>query len=686
MMERRAGQPGPAAGREGPSRPPGEGPAGRPEARPRLGRGGHWWEPLGLTLLVAAAYGGTLSFDLLSEDRQIYEGVPAHQRLGWQGVFASPTSAYLGFAERMYRPLLAVSAGLDRTLWGARTGGFHLTSLLAHLAAVLLLWRLAWWLTGSRGAAFAAAALLAVHPSAAEAVAFVSARMDVLVGLGLAATLLLLRGCLRPGGGFRLMGALACFALTLCAKETAVAVPAIILWVALVHPGWFTGPSMRPGWWPLAIPVVPFWLLLGLYLVLRSAVIGGVLPTPIRPTALPMQAVRALVATGIYGRITVVPALPTVNFRVVPPEGALDARALLGLCVAGLLLAGLLWLPRRHPEAAVALGWYAAALVPVSNVLPIYGEPYVHVAERSLYPALGGWCLLVALGVKRLMDGGGLRMMGSARSRAVGIGAVLGTLLLATFVKAAAWRNDVALLTATVDAVPDSPVARALLGRALAEQHDLRGAEAAAQEAAALFPDAPIVASLLAWLAELREDDAEALRQYERAMALGSQEERVLRQAALLAARQQDWGRASRWFRAGADQFPLAAWPHVGLGCWQERLGRADLARKHFERAARLEPRNAARLSFLGHLRAADGRLQEAVDAHRSALALDPSFVPAQFSLATTLERAGRMAEAASQWRLMASALPEGRQRDAALAGLRRLESAAPGALPAGAR
>lgn len=72
---------------------------------------------------------------------------------------------------------------------------------------------------------------------------------------------------------------------------------------------------------------------------------------------------------------------------------------------------------------------------------------------------------------------------------------------------------------------------------------------------------------------------------------------------------------------------------------------------------------------------AAEGRVEEAGDAYRAALAIDPSFVLAHRGLAASAEQKGRIAEAIEHWRHIAQTLPE-RQREEALAHLRRLESA----------
>ena len=630
---------------------------------------------------MAAAYGQTLGFDLVLEDHFVVIENRLLQRWArWWEVFTSPLPTFLGAmtgAERMYRPIMVLAGAADRAVWGMRPGAFHFSSVLVHLLVVLLSWRLARRMTGSAWAAFAAGALLAVHPSAVEAVTGVWARMDLFVGLGMAATLLLLRGCGGPGGTPRVVGALWCFAFALGSKETALAIPAIVTWAAWVYPAWFGGPGATPSRAALAARVAPFWILLVPYAILRRAVLGKLSAIPLHLTDVPRQLLRALVAVGTYAEMTLVPRPVSVSAllsRVASPAGLADGRVLSGLAVVGLLIGGLLWLRRHHPPSAVALGWYAAALGPTSNLLPIHWEHAVYVGERSLYPALVGWGLFLAVGGHALWLQAGRRLAPSAALlRAMG-GAAAGVLLVVTAAKAGAWRDDLTLWRTALVSDPTSIVARYNVARSLVRAGHLEGAQAAIQETVTLFPGDAHVLALAAWVAELRGEGERALDLYKRASALGPLESQALRQAAMRAARSQEWDQAGRWFGMAAARFPQEAWPEVGLGWYSERELRLDLARAHFDRAARLEPNAPERPWFLGQLLSAEGRLQEAAQAYQAALHLDSSFVPARRELAFLAEREGRTGEAMAEWRHIAQAVPAGEERAEALAHLRRLE------------
>ena len=78
------------------------------------------------------------------------------------------------------RPIVNFSYAVDRAIWGPRPFGFHVTNVLLHMLNVVLLFQLARQLGKDTLAAFAAAALFAVHPMMTEAVGYISGRSEVL--------------------------------------------------------------------------------------------------------------------------------------------------------------------------------------------------------------------------------------------------------------------------------------------------------------------------------------------------------------------------------------------------------------------------------------------------------------------------------------------------------------------------
>src|SRR6266480_4585584 len=130
-----------------------------------------------------------------------------------------------------WHPLTTISHMLDCQLYGLQPWGHHLTNILLHSAAVILLFLALWRLTGNLWASAFVAALFAIHPLRAESVAWIAERKDVLSGVFFALTLLIYAGYAR-GNVFsfsRYTTVLVLFALGLMCKPTLVTVPFVLL-------------------------------------------------------------------------------------------------------------------------------------------------------------------------------------------------------------------------------------------------------------------------------------------------------------------------------------------------------------------------------------------------------------------------------------------------------------------------
>ncbi len=127
-----------------------------------------------------------------------------------------------------WQPLSWMTLGLDFTLWGMSTGGYHLTNIFLHGANAVLFYALIVALLRRASEptlrlhldAAAGALLFAIHPLRAESVAWITERRDVLSGFFLLLTMLayLRMAADRPDRRRWYAAALACFALSLMSK------------------------------------------------------------------------------------------------------------------------------------------------------------------------------------------------------------------------------------------------------------------------------------------------------------------------------------------------------------------------------------------------------------------------------------------------------------------------------------
>jgi hypothetical protein len=415
--------------------------------------------------VVLAIYAASLGGGFVWDDAElIVAKAPFFGAPGSAGaILSSSDTGLYDAATPYYRPVTTLSFLVNYLLCGLSPFGWRIVSLLLHAACVLLLYRLAVWLFEDERAGFVAALLFAVHPAAVEAVAFVTARNNLLCAAGLLGALLALRGRTAPA----VAAALALFALALLSKEPAVVLPPFLLALALVA----QEPRLR------ARPrvLVLFFAVLAAYFVLRALVLGAAAPGP---GAGGLVARAGLVVASLFEslRILVLPlhlnaayTVEVVRFAPAKLIAVLVALAALGWCS----------LTRRStdPLRAGSL-WLLLSLLPIANVVPI---PSLPVAERYVYvPALG--FAVLAAAAWRALDG---RRRQVATAVAVVLAAGLG---VRAALRSTVWTDDQRLYASMVASDPSNAVAHYNLGNARAAAGDLSGAIASWETAVAANP------------------------------------------------------------------------------------------------------------------------------------------------------------------------------------------------------
>jgi tetratricopeptide (TPR) repeat protein len=357
-----------------------------------------------LVALAVFAYGAALAGDCVFDDVHSVVGNPSlHGDVDWWKLCSDP-SAFSAGSSRMFRPVLLLSlAGnlaLSPTVAALKAGNVLLHVLVAALA-------FSWLRRLHVGAlaAFAGAAVFAVHPLLSEAVNLVSARSELLLVLGLLVglrcQLAWLRGGQRALGVFGMVGG----ALLACgSKETGVVLPALLL-----AQGWSVRRERwRVSHWGRAVSgVLPVIALVVVYLVLRKVLLGqatvsllgraGEDPTSGHGRTLVTQlaTMGLLLPRALLQMVwpTGLSMDPPVSFRHTfgDPFVLAGWGGVLGLTVAGL------WRGRgaRVRRLGVALAWATAlpwVVVPLNMPL----------AEHRLYGPLLGVVVALAPWLGRL--------------------------------------------------------------------------------------------------------------------------------------------------------------------------------------------------------------------------------------------------------------------------------------------
>ena len=351
----------------------------------------------GVFVVSLLLYGNTLHHRFVWDDVRLIEENHRIRQLDLQSAKEAFTTHYLIAVQprgSLYRPLSTLSFQLDYRLHGANAGGFHTTNVILNAVHCALVFIFILLLFRSLSLAVAGALLYAALPLHTENVAWVAGRTDLLSAVWMTLSLICyVMWRRRERYAWIAAGSLS-YALGLLSKETALAVPLILLVVEITPARQLlsTQAEGRGRHRAIALPFAIFVALSLGYLALRYAVIGGFNPVysdQIRGVGPKAALVLATVAG--YASKIVYPFRLNAEYEIPIPKGLLGFYPLAGLAaLAALGYVG--WRFRARPVVAVGLAVFFITLLPVLNIIPISETA----AERFLYYPTLGSCLLLA--------------------------------------------------------------------------------------------------------------------------------------------------------------------------------------------------------------------------------------------------------------------------------------------------
>ncbi|MBZ5664312.1 MAG: tetratricopeptide repeat protein [Acidobacteriia bacterium] len=418
--------------------------------------------------VTALAYLGTLAFGFVYDDvPQILKNPAIHDWRYLPQYFTSHVWAaiYPNSAGNYYRPLFLLWLRLNYALFGENPAGWHGASVLCHVAATYLVFRVAQQLARDRTIAFVAALFFGLHPAHVENVAWISGVTDPLMAscaLGSCSAFLSFRES-RKASQFVL--SLGLFALALLSKETAIVLPLLIVALSLIRPQDRTQDQASGKSKTAAREAAPYALLVLIYIGVRYRTLGGLAHPTIAISWTEMFLSGPSVVL-FYVKHLLLPLRLSEFYAIDYVHSATGTSVLLPLCV--LLTVGLVlyYCIRTLPQKQVAffaLAVIVLPLLPVLDLRSLTAGDIVH--DRYLYLPSAGFALLVALSIAAL----GQRM--TDRQRIIVPAALTGVLALLfaglTLAEQMQWANDIALYTRGLESAPDNLTVRDNLANAL---------------------------------------------------------------------------------------------------------------------------------------------------------------------------------------------------------------------------
>lgn len=392
---------------------------------------------IALMVAVSAIVYANSLFNQFTFDDDVYiVRNPVVTNLSVKGLF-EPAKA--NTTHRFFRPMTFASYQLNWALGGVRPFGYHLVNLLLHTAVTLLLFLVLKTLLEkiSQGAtiAWVTALLFAVHPIHTEAVASIVGRSELLAaGFLLAAWLLHLRDW--P------VGSLACFALALLSKESA------IVFVPLALAGDYARGKLKPLLRYVVIAGVAAVYVASLWKAQGFAEKTLFLNNPLATLPPDLRVLNALRIAWRYLALLVYPATLSCDYSYNSIQLYATWRHLAPALIASTVVFAIwiwaFWAKRMAWFLAGAI--YFAGWAVTANVLFPTGTI---MGERLAYLPSAGFCLLAVLLWSQL-----------ERQRAKLAWALLflavAALSVRTVIRTRDWRDNFTLFSAGVRAVPDN--------------------------------------------------------------------------------------------------------------------------------------------------------------------------------------------------------------------------------------
>ena len=566
-----------------------------------------------LATSVLVAYAGVRQHDFVNFDDPEYVVQNRHVTSGL--TFANVAWSLTAVHSANWHPLTWMSHMLDCSLHGLDPGGHHVTNVLLHALATVLLFFALRTMTGAPGRSAFVAALFALHPRNAESVAWISERKDVLSAVFWTGAMWAHAAYAQRSTLPRYLAVALLLALGLLAKPMVVTLPAALLlldlWplrrVRLAGIGDDATTDVRtPA--PLAVPAVvreyaPLFAIalaaaIVTFLAQRSS--GAVATLAALPLGFRLQNAVVTYAGYLWSLLWPTQLAVFYPYRTLPVA---EVSAALALLVA---LSVLAWRTRRtRPYLLVGWLWYLGTLVPVIGIVKAGDQA---MADRFTYlPAIG-----IFLAATWAIADAASRDPRTRRALVPAAVLVAIACLLTTRRQVEHWRDSVTLFRHALAVTSRNHLAELNLAAALVERGDVAAGLEHARAAQALRPeDVKALATLGTALARSGHGD-EAESAYRRALQ--------------------------------SDPDSVLAW--LGMAVLHaEREQWADAERAYAE-VLRREPEHAKAHAGLGFVLSAQARHADAIVQYRAAIVADEKLLQAYNGLALALEATGQTDEA----------------------------------------
>lgn len=406
-----------------------------------------------LALAVGLVYANSLTADFVYDDYAfVYNNQAIHTLTPLSKFLLSPETFSQPVSYHVYRPLASLTFALNYKVNGLNPAGYRLVNILLHAVNAMLLFLLLRRMGFADLPSVGGALVFAVHPVHTEAVTWISGRGNVLFLFFFMLAYLFYADMDRvsqPRRRLLLAAAVISYAVSLLAKEMALPLPALLLGHDLYVRG---GRDMRKRLWLY----VPFLIVAVAFVILRTHVLGRMEQVEYHGGSAYVTFLAMLRAAVIYVRLLFLPTGLSLSRHFESIHSLFNPAVFASLCAVVGMVAAAVLLYRRAPYVSFSIFWFAVAMAPVSNVIPVNAI----VADRFLYGPSIGFCI----GIAALMTAVRELPIQKKRLCSAALAGSLCLLMLLTVGRNNDWKHPFLLWSKTAKSSPTSYVAYNNLG------------------------------------------------------------------------------------------------------------------------------------------------------------------------------------------------------------------------------
>ena len=624
----------------------------------------HRWMPfIIIPVLTFAAFAINLGNELvLWDDLLLLKDTKAVHSITWESI----RWIFTHFDPELYIPLTFMSYQIDHAIGGGEAWVFHLTNLLLHIFNAILVFLCVERLLGRmrnqeseiRNVALVTALLFALHPIQAEAVAWASARKDVLSGFFFLSSLyaylrhlqeergkrkeennditssghIVLSTFHFPLSSFYPLSTFL-FALALLSKVSVAPLPLILLLV-----DWLQGRKMDRR---VVIEKIPFFVLSLIFIAIafigktgNVASAGLMTLFVLGPQAIMLQLFHLVLPFHLS---VLYPASSLFFFS----PATLIAVAVLLVSIGLIMMA---WRKNVRERSLVLFGAFFFLLMLAPSFFSVMKAEHLYItADRYVYLGSIGIFLIFAVLIDRLRRLFPLSSFHFPLSHAI-LALLLAVLIPLTVRQSLVWRDTRSLFEQVLKIAPENAVAHMNLGAEARLKGDADRAIAHYQKSYEAEPSAAILGNIAEALT-MQAKYNEAEKAYSEALRLKPDDAGLLFGRGTLELFRGNKEEAAKFFLGAITLDPLHAGSHHKLAILLGEKGDTEGAITHYRAALQADPllidsryNLAVELTMLGE--------EEARMHYEKLLAIDPSHLHALVNYGVLLFDAGDFSRA----------------------------------------